>query len=136
VSASPFTLRGLRAETTAADRVLSAALVVFALLAPMLARSRDDGPPRAVVTVGRSEVAVLPLDRDAVVTVRGRRGDVRLRIENGAVRVTASECPQHVCIAQGAKRRPGEMIACVPNELLVRVLGGPPAPDVPDAVSR
>lgn len=139
MSADPFRLRALLAATTWADRALCVALVGLALLAPRLARPVGDGPPRAVVTVGRSEAAVLPLERDGEVTVHGRLGNVTVAVRDGAVRVVASSCAQQVCVAAGAKREPGDLIACVPNEVLVRVRGGvarPPRPGEPDAVTR
>jgi hypothetical protein len=136
VSDSLFTLRGLLRATTAADRALCLGLLAISLLVPSLARTAGEGPPRAIVTVGREQVAVLPLDEGGDTTVRGRLGEVRLRVEGGAVRVVASGCPRHVCVAEGAKRRAGEMIACVPNELLVRIVGGPRDADAPDAVTR
>ena len=139
MSAGLFTVRGLLQATTWADRLLCMVLVAAALLTPGLARPGGDGPLRAVVTVDRNEVAVLGLDRDTETTVRGRLGDVRLVVRDHAIRVVAASCPQHVCIAAGAKGRSGELIACVPNRLLIRITGGPPPPrgtDVPDAVTR
>ncbi len=139
MSADPFRLRALLAATTWADRALCVALVVLALLAPRLARPPGDGPLRAVVTVGRSEAAVLPLDRDADITVRGCLGDVTIAVRHGEVRVVSSSCAQQVCVATGAKHQPGDLIACVPNEVLVRVRGGtasPPRAGEPDAVTR
>ena len=134
-----FTFRGLVRATTWADRLLSVVLVAAALLAPALARPRSEGPLRAIVTVDRTEVAVLPLDHDGETTVHGRIGDVRLAVGDHTIRVAASTCPQHVCMAAGAKGRPGDLIACVPNRLLIRIVGGsadPPDPDAPDAVTR
>lgn len=123
MSAPLFSLRGLLDATSWADRILCVALVAGALLVPGLARPGGDGALRAVVTVGRDQVAVLPLDRDATVTVRGRLGGVTIAVEHGEVRVAASSCPQKLCVAEGAKHRPGDLIACVPNEVLVRVRG-------------
>ncbi len=139
MSADPFRLRALVAAMTWADRALCVGLVALALLAPRLARPVGDGPLRAVVTVGRDEAAVLPLDRDAEVTVHGRLGDVIVAVRGGAVRVVSSPCAQQVCVATGAKRDPGDLIACVPGEVLVRVRGGDGAarrPGTPDAVTR
>ena len=134
-----FSLRGLVGATTWADRSLSVGVVLAALLAPALARPPGDGPLRAIVTVDRAEVAVLPLDHDGEATVHGRIGDVTLAVRDRTIRVSASTCPQHVCMASGAKGRAGDLIACVPNQLLVRIVGGPAAPadpDAPDAVTR
>lgn len=131
-----FTPGGLFRAMTGADLAVSVVLLLAAFAAPRVFGSADGDELRAVVTVGRREVAVIPLAADGETVVRGRIGEVRLRVAAGAVSVAASTCPQKVCIASGAKARPGEVIACVPNGLLVRVAGGPPDPGVPDAVTR
>lgn len=139
MSGDAFGLRGLLGATTWADRGLCVVLVAAALLAPRLARPAGDGPPRAVVTVGRDEVAVLPLANDAEIVVHGRAGDVTVAVRDGAVRIAASSCAQQVCVATGAKRERGDLIACVPNEVLVRLRGGERAArreGEPDAVTR
>jgi hypothetical protein len=136
VSAGLFTLRGLVAATTWADRALCLGLLAASFAVAGLARAPVDGAAVALVTVSREQVAALPLSRDGVAVVHGRIGDVRLEVRDGAVRVAASSCRNKVCVAMGAKRRRGEVIACVPNDLVVRVVGGAAAPDVPDAVSQ
>ncbi|NIQ96240.1 MAG: NusG domain II-containing protein, partial [Desulfuromonadales bacterium] len=50
----------------------------------------------------------------------------RLEIENGTARIVDSPCPYKVCISMGEISRRGEIIACVPNRLLVQVAGVEP----------
>jgi hypothetical protein len=121
---------------TPADRVLSVALVVAALIAPRILAGGDADRPRAIVTVARREIASVPLNANEVTVVRGRVGEVRIQVQDGAVRILDAACPNRLCVLSGAKRRPGEVIACVPNEVLVRIVGGSPDPSVPDAVTR
>jgi hypothetical protein len=64
-----------------------------------------------------------PLDRDTEAELRGPLGATRLVINDGEARVTSSPCPYKVCISMGAISRRDEIIACVPNRLLVRVVG-------------
>ena len=58
-----------------------------------------------------------------------------IAVSDGTIRVTESACPQQICVRMGRKGRAGELIACVPNALVVR-LEGVADPDVPDAISR
>lgn len=137
MSASLFTPRGLFAATTRADRWLCVGLIAVSFVLAGLARAPQNGRGVAVVTVGRAQVAALPLDRDVDdQVVRGRLGDVHLAVRDGAVRVTSSSCRNKVCVGMGSKRHRGEVLACVPNELIVRIVGGEPDADLPDAVSR
>jgi hypothetical protein len=119
---------------TPADAVVAAGVL---LLAGALAAS--SGPSsgrsaRAVVTVGGEVVLEVPLDRDGRYGVAARLGKVTLAVEGGAIRVEETSCSQRICVGMGAKRRPGELIACVPNALLVQLEGEDP--DAPDAVIR
>ncbi|MEW5766009.1 MAG: NusG domain II-containing protein [bacterium] len=58
------------------------------------------------------------------VTVAGCLGSTTLEIKNGKVRVVDSPCPQHICVKQGWKSRGGEVIVCLPNRIVVKVVGG------------
>jgi hypothetical protein len=131
-----FSPRAIWSAMTAADRVVSLALLLLsgALALGLRAEAR---PARAVVLSGRSVVAVLPLDRDATLPVQGRLGEIVVTVERGAVRVSRSSCAQRICVATGERRRPGELIACVPNAVLIRLEGDAVSgEDVPDAVLR
>jgi len=98
--------------------------------------ARGDGARLAVVSVGRDVVAELRLDRPGTYPVDGRRGPVVLEVRGGAIRVRESDCPHGICRAMGEKDRSGQIIACVPNGVLIRLVGGRPDPREPDAVSR
>lgn len=69
------------------------------------------------------------LSEERQVTVRGAYGDVRIHIHNGRVAVVHAACPNKVCVRTGWRNLTGESIICVPNRLVIRILG-----DVPDAV--
>jgi len=134
-----FTPRGLWVAMTGADRLVCAAALAGAGALALGMRAPAEGPVRAVVLVDRRVVVTLPLDREGTFPVEGRRGPVVLEVSDGAVCVAESDCPQHVCVAMGAKRRPGDLLACVPNALIVRLEGSGPAgtgEEVPDAIAR
>jgi hypothetical protein len=133
---SDLSPRGLLRALTAGDIVVCVAvLLASGVLAGIAGRSAT-GATHAVVTVGRDEVAVIALASPGVTTVDGRTGPLTLAVHDGAVRVSESDCPHRICVAMGEKRLTGEVIACVPNAVLVRLVGGAPDPSVPDAVTR
>ncbi|MGE5587679.1 MAG: NusG domain II-containing protein [Clostridia bacterium] len=49
--------------------------------------------------------------------------------EDGRARVLASDCPDKVCVKTGWIDRPGELIVCLPNRVVVKIQGGPRAPE-------
>jgi len=126
--------RGILAAMTPADGFVAVGVLVVAGVLALSAQLPARSAGRAIVTVGRQVVLEVPLGPDGTHAVAARRGRVELAVEDGAIRIVESACPQRICIRMGAKRRPGELIACVPNALVVKLAGSDP--DVPDAVTR
>lgn len=134
MTAALFSPRGLWRALTSADRALALLLLLgfaFVGLVP-----RGGGAKVAIVSVGRSEVARLALTAPGTYPIEGRQGPVVLEVRHGAVRVLESSCAHGICRAMGEKNRAGEILACVPNGVLVRLEGGAADPDAPDSVSR
>ena len=87
------------------------------------AATREEGAC-AEVTADGELLMTLPLSEDARVVIGEGAHTNTLVIENGAAYVTAATCPDHVCMDQGAIRYDGETIVCLPNKLVVTVVGG------------
>jgi hypothetical protein len=103
-------------------------LIIMVLLtcsAAVFAFGRDSyaGARHVVVAVSGKNVLELPLEANAVRTVAGPVGNTTVEIENGRVRVLDSDCPNHTCIQMGAIDHPGEVIVCVPNQVMVTIRG-------------
>jgi hypothetical protein len=73
----------------------------------------------ASILVGDRVVETLPLNEDKVLRLR----DVGMTFEvrDGRVRVVESDCPHDVCVNTGWICRSGQIIACVPNRVVVRI---------------
>ncbi len=74
------------------------------------------------------EVSGLPvykgnLDEPRKVTVKGGFGDVRIVIADKQVAVLSAECPNKVCVRTGSRSHAGDVIVCVPNRVIIRILG-------------
>jgi hypothetical protein len=107
---------------TRADRILIAVLAALALLSWPIAGAwaTDD----AVVITGPGGTTVVPLEVDRTLQVQGDEGGVTVAIRAGHVLVTDSDCPDQVCVHTGSIHRPGAVIACVPNGVVVRIGSG------------
>jgi hypothetical protein len=107
---------------TGADRLVLYVLVGVGIV--LLIVPGGGGEPLAVRIEGadgyRTEV---PLTSDRRFEVPGPLGETTVVLEGGAARVESSPCPHGVCIATGTVRRPGEVAVCVPNRVVVRILG-------------
>jgi hypothetical protein len=88
----------------------------------------------AEVEVEGRKVLTVPLGETGVREVTGPLGVTRIEFLDGQVRIISSPCPLKICQRAGWIGAAGEMIVCLPNEVVVRLPGGP-ARDL-DAVSR
>ncbi len=104
------------------DRKLLYIVTVLVALSFTLLLYRTDGA-RVVVSANDKIVFVAPLNQDRQVELDGPLGTTVLRIEHGGVRIISSPCPRKVCISMGKASQAGDLIACVPNQLVVRIEG-------------
>jgi hypothetical protein len=86
-----------------------------------------------IVAAGGTRVEALGGPRE--VEVAGPLGWTRVLIEADGARVLESPCPHKLCVAQGKVRQAGQVVACLPNRVALRVLGGDPDRGV-DAVGQ
>jgi hypothetical protein len=128
-----FSVRGVLREMTKADLAVSIGTLALGVAVPSLLRPGVP-PERAFVLVGKEIVASLPLGENATIEVAGAVGPVSIEVSGEAVRVRESSCANKICVGMGWKRHAGDMLACVPNALLVRI-DGAPNEDRPDAIS-
>ena len=109
--------------TTRADKILFSAL--FALnvaLIGWLGTGTVQGN-WVVIEVDQKEVARLPLSKDKHTHVKGPLGITEVEIRDGRARILKSRCKNKVCIKSGYIRYADRLSACIPNRVVVRVLG-------------
>lgn len=51
-------------------------------------------------------------------------------IENGTVRIESADCPDKVCVHTKAISKSGQTICCLPNKVIIRIVGKSPETDV------
>ena len=105
------------------------ALVVLAVL--LLALGLAAGPYFAARSAG--ELTVIAIDGETVErcalsnyeggTYESRGYTLTVAVENGAVRVSESDCPNQDCVHSGAISRAGQSIVCLPARVAVTLEG-------------
>ena len=111
--------------------VLLAAIALCAALALIPGKSGAfadiilDG--ETVKTVSLAEDAEFSLD-----LVPG----VIIEVKGGAIRVSASDCPDKTCVRTGFISRFGQSAVCLPNKLVIKISGGGDNRDLPDIIAR
>ena len=106
------------------DAILIAALMLLGgALAVFLYATRQDGGYVSVQMDGQT-VMELPLSEDTQVLL-GEDGHTNtLVIRNGTAQVMEADCPDQICVRQGAVQYEGESIVCLPHKLIVTIEGG------------
>ena len=65
----------------------------------------------------------LPLSGEQRVSVHGPLGDSVIEIRDGRVRFVSSPCNGKQCVHSGWLSHSGELAACLPNGIMVSVMG-------------
>ncbi|MCD8370253.1 MAG: NusG domain II-containing protein [Clostridiales bacterium] len=109
---------------TIQDFILIAAILIAAAVGGLINLAFRQAPAtRVEISVDGSVVATYPLDDEVDVILDTYAGGTNhLVIHDGAAEVTEASCPDHVCVAQGRISQNGELIVCLPNRLIVRVV--------------
>ena len=115
-------LSGWLQRLTRLDRKLVSVLALLVLGSFLLPLSQGVGM-QVVVSSADKILFVAPLNQDQLVELSGPLGISRLEISAGAAGVLSSPCAQKICIGMGQVRHSGDLLACVPNRLVIRIEG-------------
>ena len=108
---------------TTADKILIAALLI---LNGWLFANWGTGFSKGdwvVVTVNQNEIIRLPLNQDQITHVKGPLGLTEIEVKKGRARIARSPCKNKVCIKSGYIRYTDRLAACIPNRVVVRIVG-------------
>ena len=78
----------------------------------------------ARVTIDGTEVGSYPLNQGREVSIGDESHYNLLVIEDGAAYIRDASCPDKLCIRQGKASFDGQSLICLPNKVVVEVLGG------------
>jgi len=84
----------------------------------------DHGPASAVrISANGQRDITLPLSVERRLRVSGPLGDSVIEIHDGRVRFVSSPCRGKQCVHSGWLSHSGELAACLPNGVMVSVIG-------------
>lgn len=118
----------------AGDAVVIAFFLALSMVALMSLGGSGGRAERVEIEVSGRRVLSLPRSEEGLRRVDGPLGSTAVEIREGRVRILSSPCPLKLCQRAGWIGSAGEMIVCLPNEVVVRIPGK--APGGVDAVSR
>ena len=59
------------------------------------------------------------LEKDKIIVLPN--GEMKIEVKESKVRVAWSDCPKQLCVKTGWIKTTGEVIACVPNKILIEI---------------
>jgi hypothetical protein len=104
------------------DVAIALAAAGLIAVASVAAYGPGGGQASAVIKSAGGEW-LYPLSSDREISISGPLGVTIVEIRGKSVRIADSPCPNKTCIAAGAIDKPGQWIACLPNQVLVSVEG-------------
>jgi hypothetical protein len=84
---------------------------------------REPAAHAAITAPGAADLRV-DLSTDATLQVRGRLGESHVEVRGGQVRFVDSPCVGRYCVHAGWLSRSGQVAACLPNGIVIELMGG------------
>lgn len=98
-------------------------LLVAAVVALALPKGAGGRSTRAEVAASGGSIITIDLARDGLTEVAGPLGVTRIEVRGSRVRVLTSPCPRQSCRHAGWIEAAGEMLVCLPNQVVIRLPG-------------
>ncbi len=111
--------------------VVFAAVIIALVIGGVLATNafgQSVAAKSAVVKDSDNNEYVLDLSKDSATVVSTELGTNLVVVENGTVRVSEADCPNHDCVNQGAISKAGQQIVCLPHKLTIDISDREAAP--------
>jgi hypothetical protein len=107
---------------TIADRILIVVISVSVLASFVAATMLTSQGSVVIVQVNGSTVHKANLFESHTALIAGTRGNLTVEARDGKVAITRADCPNHICVRMGWRSQAGDVIVCVPNKTIVRIL--------------
>jgi hypothetical protein len=120
---------------TAGDWLVVLSLLLLSLSGVFWIAGMPEGS-RVLVTSGETLCFTAPLDQQRTVALDGPLGQTHLVIDEQGARIIDSPCPRKICVSMGPAKHTADLLACVPNRILVRIDGADGEEKPYDLLSR
>ena len=98
-------------------------VVLIVGLSPIVSIRGNDRATSFEITINGRVYRTVSASIDTTIIIPGEMGKMALVIKDGVAWVSESSCPRKICIKTGKINQPGQVIACVPNKVLIKALG-------------
>ncbi|MBQ3319478.1 MAG: NusG domain II-containing protein [Spirochaetia bacterium] len=106
-----------------ADFLFFALSVILIAMSLIALSGNSEGTPMAVIRVKDTEY-IYPLNQPRELEFMGELEKAHLVIHDGCIEFVDSPCRDKICIHMGQARKDGDFLACLPNRIIVTIVGG------------
>ena len=99
-------------------KLLGCIICILALFFFLRYHNSDAPAAGVLITVSGSPAGQYPLNVDRDITLAHNT----IHIADGTVSISDADCPDRLCVHQGAISHAGEVIACLPNRVTVQII--------------
>ena len=113
-----------------ADIILFIIILAAGLIVSFLPLADTVGQPQVKVTVAGDTYGIYDLDEDRTVEISQETSDGTTAITNvlvihdGECWMESANCHNQICVNHGHISEPGGLIVCLPNKVVVEIVGG------------
>lgn len=118
--------------------VAAALLIAFSPLLQCHGSSGKHSQPLVLkIRISGELYGTYDLNKNQSIQIQNQYGSNTLSIQSGTVSMTESDCRNQICVQTGPIEAPGQMIVCLPHELIAEITASSDsvAPSY-DAISR
>ncbi len=118
--------------------VAAALLIAFSPLLQNRGSSGNHSQPLVLkIRISGELYGTYDLNKNQSIQIQNQYGSNTLSIQSGTVSMTESDCRNQICVQTGPIEAPGQMIVCLPHELIAEITASSDsvAPSY-DAISR
>ena len=108
---------------TRADKILIIILIILSAVSYPVIKYLSSGASFLEIEVDGQTRIVARMNQQKDITVEGRLGTTVIRIDKSGARFIQSPCADKKCIKSAPVKDAGEIAVCVPNRVMIRVLG-------------
>jgi hypothetical protein len=105
------------------DIFLMVGLICIALGLGIIIKQKGGNANYCIISVDGKDKYKLSLFSPQKIKIKGVFGESVIEVSKKGVRMVNSPCPLHICVQQGIIKRVGQTIVCIPNRIMIRILG-------------
>jgi hypothetical protein len=99
-------------------------LLIVGLLSTFAVSSAGDLGTHVKISIAGELYGTYSLDDDRIITIDNNENYNKIVIKDGKVFMSDADCPNKVCVKHSPIDSTGESIVCLPNKVLIEIVGG------------